>query len=94
MSLAVRTRFSSRFLAVLMLHLSSSIACAGEDDFFIKEIMKEQQPNMNRQLPDWLKTKPATLSPVFEQLLKEGNNDTGSITKGSVSTVNAMLFVF
>jgi len=58
----------------LILHLSSTIASAGEDDFFIKEIMKEQQPNMNRQLPDWLKTKPATLSPVFEQLLKEGNN--------------------
>ena len=74
MSLAVRTRFSSRFLAVLILHLSSSIASAGEDDFFLKEIMKEQQPNMNRQLPDWLKTKPATLSPVFEQLLREGNN--------------------
>jgi conjugal transfer pilus assembly protein TraW len=74
MSLAVRTRFSSRLLAVLTLHLSSSIASAGEDDFFIKEIMKEQQPNMNRQLPDWLKTKPATLSPVFEQLLREGNN--------------------
>lgn len=74
MSLAVRTRFSSRLLAVLTLHLSSTIASAGEDDFFIKEIMKEQQPNMNRQLPDWLKTKPATLSPVFEQLLKEGNN--------------------
>lgn len=74
MSLAVRIRFSSRLLAVLILHLSSTIASAGEDDFFIKEIMKEQQPNMNRQLPDWLKTKPATLSPVFEQLLKEGNN--------------------
>lgn len=74
MSLAVRIRFFSRLLAVLALHLSSSIASAGEDDFFIKEIMKEQQPNMNRQLPDWLKTKPATLSPVFEQLLKEGNN--------------------
>ncbi len=74
MSLAVRIQFSSRLFAVLILHLSSSIASAGEDDFFIKEIMKEQQPNMNRQLPDWLKTKPATLSPVFEQLLKEGNN--------------------
>ncbi|MGZ8235523.1 TrbC family F-type conjugative pilus assembly protein [Methylobacter tundripaludum] len=74
MSLAVRIRFSSRLFAVLILHLSSSIASAGEDDFFIKEIMKEQQPNMNRQLPDWLKTKPATLSPVFEQLLKVGNN--------------------
>jgi conjugal transfer pilus assembly protein TraW len=57
-----------------MLHLSSSIASAGEDDFFLKEIMKEQQPNMNRQLPGWLKTEPATLSPVFEQLLREGNN--------------------
>ncbi len=74
MSLAVRTRFSSRFLVVLMLHLSSSIASAGEDDFFIKEIMKEQQPNMNRQLPDWLKPQPAALSPVFDQLLREGNN--------------------
>lgn len=74
MLLAVRIRFSSRLLAVLILHLSSSIASAGEDDFFIKEIMKEQQPNMNRQLPDWLKTKPATLSPVFEQLLKGGND--------------------
>ncbi len=74
MSLAVRTRFSSCFLAVVILHLPSSIASAGEDDFFLKEIMKEQQPNMNRQLPDWLKTKPATLSPVFDQLLREGNN--------------------
>lgn len=74
MSLAARIRFYSRFLAVLMLlHLPFSIANAGEDDFFIKEIMKEQ-PNMNRQLPDWLKTKPAALSPVFEQLLREGNN--------------------
>ena len=73
MSLAVPTRFSSRFLAVLMLHLSSSIAFAREDDFFLKEIMKEQQPNMNRQLPDWLKTKPMHLSPALEKILKEGN---------------------
>jgi conjugal transfer pilus assembly protein TraW len=66
MSLAARIRFYSRFLAVLMLlHLSFSIARAGEDDFFIKEIMKEQQPNMNRQLPDWLKTKPAALESGF-----------------------------
>lgn len=74
MSLAVPTRFSSRFLAVLMLHLSSSIAFAREDDFFLKEIMKEQQPNMNRQLPDWLKTKPMHLSPALEKIFKEGNN--------------------
>jgi conjugal transfer pilus assembly protein TraW len=70
----VPTRFSSRFLAALMLHLSSSIACAGEDDFFLKGIMKEQQQNLNRQLPDWLKTQPSTLSPVFEKLLREGIN--------------------
>ena len=74
MSLAVPTRFSSSLLAALMLHLSSSIALAGEDDFFIKELMKEQQPNMNRQLPDWLKTQPATLDPALEQLLRAGNN--------------------
>ena len=74
MLLAVPTRFSSSLLAALLLHLSSSIAIAGEDDFFIKELMKEQQPNMNRQLPDWLKTQPVTLSPVFEKLLREGNH--------------------
>ncbi len=74
MSLAVPTRFFSSLLAALMLHLSSSIAWAGEDDFFIKELMKEHQPNMNRQLPDWLKTQPATLDPALEQLLREGNN--------------------
>jgi len=53
MSLAVRTRFSSRFLAVVMLHLSSSIACAGEDDFFLKEIMEEQiETNADGETPD------------------------------------------
>ncbi len=72
------TRFSSSLLAALMLHLSSSIAIAGEDDFFIKELMKTQQPNMNRQLPDWLKTQPATLDPALERLLKEGNNGPNS----------------
>ena len=74
MLLAVPTRFSRSLLATLLLHLSSSIAWAGEDDFFIKELMKEQQPNMHRQLPDWLKTQPATLDPALEQLLKAGNN--------------------
>lgn len=74
MLLDARTLFSSHLLAALMLYLSSSIAFAGEDDFFIKEIMKKQQPNMNNRLPDWIKTQPATLSPVFEQLLRKGNN--------------------
>jgi len=46
---------------------------AGEDDFFLKEILKQQQPNMNRQLPDWLKTKPMHLSPPLEKLFNEGN---------------------
>lgn len=73
MSLAGPTRFSSRFLAVMILHLSFSSAWAGEDDFFLKEIMKQQQPNMNRQLPDWLKTKPMHLNPALEKLLKDGN---------------------
>jgi conjugal transfer pilus assembly protein TraW len=73
MSLVARTLFSSRFLAVVMLHLSSSIALAGEDDFFLKELLKQQQPNMNRQLPDWLKTKPMQLSPSLEKILREGN---------------------
>lgn len=73
MSLAVRTRFSSRFLAALVLHLSSSSIMAGEDDFFLKELLKQQQPNMNRQLPDWLKTKPMQLSPSLEKILREGN---------------------
>jgi len=89
MSLAARTRFSSCFLAVLMLHLSSSIACAGEDDFFLKEIMKEQQPNMNQQLPDWLKNQPATLSPVFEKLLREGNNGSQFKNDGVATTENS-----
>ena len=66
------TRFSKVYLAVL-LHLSSSIAGAGEDDFFLKGILKEQQPNMSQQLPDWLKTKPAKLNPLFEKLLREGH---------------------
>jgi len=77
MLLDAHTRFSSHFLAALMLLLlSSSVSYAGEDDFFIKEIMKEQEPQQNQSthLPDWLKTKPATLSPVFEQLLRKGNN--------------------
>ncbi len=73
MSLAVLIRFSSRFLAVLIVHLSSSLAWAGEDDFFLKEILKQQQPNMNRQLPDWLKTKPMHLSPFLEKALRAGN---------------------
>ena len=73
MSLAAHTRFSSRFLAVMILHLSSSSAWAGEDDFFIKEIMKQQQPSMNRQLPDWLQTQPIHLNPALEKILKEGN---------------------
>jgi conjugal transfer pilus assembly protein TraW len=75
MLLDAHTRFSSHFFAALMLLLlSSSASYAGEDDFFIKEIMKEQHPNMSNQLPDWLKTQPATLSPVFEKLLRKGNN--------------------
>ena len=74
MSLAVPTRFSSSLLAALLLHLSSSTAGAGEDDFFIKELMKGQQPNMNRQLPGWLKTQPAALDPALERLLKAGDN--------------------
>ena len=73
MSLAVPTRFFKSFLAVSILHLSSSIARAGEDDFFLKEIMKQQQPNMNQRLPDWLNTKPAQLSPVIQKLLQDGN---------------------
>ncbi|MFA5922719.1 MAG: TrbC family F-type conjugative pilus assembly protein [Methylococcaceae bacterium] len=89
MSLAVRTRFSSRFLAVLMLHLPSSIASTSEDDFFLKEIMKEQQPNMIQQLPDWLKTQPATLSPVFEKLLREGNNGSQFKNDGVATTENS-----
>lgn len=73
MSLAGPTRFSSRFLAVMILHLSFSSAWADEDDFFLKEILKQQQPNMNRQLPDWLKTRPMHLNPALEKLLKDGN---------------------
>lgn len=73
MSLVARTLFSSCFLAALVLHLSSSSVMAGEDDFFLKEILKQQQPNMNRQLPDWLKTKPMHLSPPLEKLFNEGN---------------------
>ena len=73
MSLAGPTRFSSRFLAVMILHLSFSSAWAGEDDFFLKEILKQQQPNMNRQLPNWLKTRPMHLNPALEKLLKDGN---------------------
>lgn len=73
MSLVARTLFSSRFLAVVMLHLSSSSVMAGEDDFFLKELLKQQQPNMNRQLPDWLKTKPMHLSPSLEKILREGS---------------------
>jgi conjugal transfer pilus assembly protein TraW len=73
MSLVARTQFSSCFLAALVLHLSSSSVMAGEDDFFLKEILKQQQPNMNRQLPDWLKTKPMHLSPPLEKLFNEGN---------------------
>ncbi len=73
MSLVARTLFSSRFLAALVLHLSSSSVIAGEDDFFLKELLKQQQPNMNRQLPDWLKTKPMHLSPSLEKMLREGN---------------------
>jgi conjugal transfer pilus assembly protein TraW len=74
MSLAVPTRFSKRYLAAVLLTLSSSIACAGEDDFFLKDILHKQQPDMNQPLPDWLKTKPATLTPMFEKLLREVND--------------------
>ena len=73
MSLAVPTRFFKAYLALVTLHLSSSIVNAGEDDFFLKELVKEQEPKINHQPPDWLKTKPAKLNPVFEQLLREGN---------------------
>lgn len=73
MSLVARTLFSSCFLAALVLHLSSSSVMAGEDDFFLKELLKQQQPNMNRQLPDWLKTKPLHLNPSLEKILREGN---------------------
>lgn len=71
MSLAAPTRFSSYLLAAML--LSSSIAQAGEDDFFLKQLMKQQQPNMNRRIPDWLRTQPAQLSPALEKILKTGN---------------------
>lgn len=77
MSLVVHTRFSSCHLSavlILTLRLSSSIADTGEDDFFIKGIIKESQPDIKSELPDWLKTKPAALSPVFEKILRQGNN--------------------
>ncbi|NOU22126.1 MAG: hypothetical protein HOO93_10115, partial [Methyloglobulus sp.] len=73
MLLAVPTRFFKAYLAVVTLHLSSSIVNAGEDDFFLKGLVKEQQPKINHQPPDWLKTKPAKLNPVFERLLRDGN---------------------
>ncbi len=73
MLLAGRTRFSSRFLAVLMLHLSFSLAYAREDDFFIKGLISEQQPEMNKKLPEWLKTKPLQLNPALEKLFYQGN---------------------
>jgi conjugal transfer pilus assembly protein TraW len=74
MSLAVPIRFSNRLIAALILQIASSPIHAGEDDFFLKEMINEQKPEISNQLPDWLKTQPAVLSPVFEKILKQGNN--------------------
>lgn len=77
MLLAGPTQFFSHFFVAILLLLSSSLAWASEDDFFIKEVMKQQQPNMNKPLPDWLKTKPMHLSPFLEKILKNGNQIAG-----------------
>lgn len=79
MLLDALTRSSSHFLAALMLLLlSSSVSLAREDDFFIKEIMSPQEEHQDKiaSLPEWLKTKPASLSPVLEQLLRKGSSVT------------------
>lgn len=74
MSLAAHTRFSKHIVAASVLLLSSLPAGAGEDDFFLKDIMNEQKPEMTGQLPEWLNTKPAVLSPIFQKILQQGNN--------------------
>lgn len=51
--------------------------------------MKEQQPNINQQFPDWLKNQPTTLSPVFEKLLREGNNGSQFKNDGVATTENS-----
>lgn len=68
-----RTPFFKTLLLAAVLHLSSSVSVAeAEDDFFLKKII---QPDMNRELPTWLQTKPAILGPVLEKiLLNERNN--------------------
>lgn len=89
MSLAVLTRFFSVQLAVVTLHLSSSSALAREDDFFLKGIMNQQQIDIGKELPDWLKTKPSRLDPVLEQVLKGGKRQIeGNGVKGADSENN------
>jgi conjugal transfer pilus assembly protein TraW len=73
MSLAVHTRFFRAYLAAVLLHLSSSFAGAGEDDFFSKDILKTEKMDLPNTRPEWLRTQPAKLDPVLEQVLKEDN---------------------
>jgi conjugal transfer pilus assembly protein TraW len=59
-----------------MLHLAFSpfVLADEENAFFIREMIKQQPDIKSMQLPDWLKNQPAQLSPVFEQLLRDGND--------------------
>jgi len=70
---AVPTRFFRPYLAVLILHLSSPSVIAGEDDFFLKDLLKQQPLALPKDVPAWLKGPPAKLDPQLEQVLRAGN---------------------
>ena len=72
----MRFQFFSAYLTATALILSaSSVAQAIDEDFFLKDVIRKQQPELaSRRLPDWLQTKPAALNPEFEQLLQTGKS--------------------
>lgn len=72
----MRFQFFSAYLTATALILSaSSVAQAIDEDFFLKDVIRKQQPELaSRRLPDWLQTKPAALNPEFEQLLQPGKS--------------------
>ncbi|MDO9103876.1 MAG: TrbC family F-type conjugative pilus assembly protein [Methylovulum sp.] len=92
----MRFQFFSSYLTATALILSaSSVAQAADEDFFLKGIIRKQQPELaSRRLPDWLQTKPASLNPEFEQLLKPGKSFNAPNNSASEHTVMQGRWIF
>jgi conjugal transfer pilus assembly protein TraW len=78
MSLAVRILYFKAVLLAMLLALASSPAGSGEDAFFLDGIGTDQAIQLPDELPAWLKTQPAPLTPGLEAWLKKGPPSFGS----------------